>query len=117
MEAFELWAATGYMKKNPIEKLLRDGLSFIHSDGTNDVLLLKASRLLGEIKRGDPRYTKRLAQAAKGPERGGRRPGSAIGAVPTGQGGLSGGPPGAPAGPGTNRTKQNKEKEKNPWGK
>jgi len=66
MEAFELWAATGYMKKNPIEKLLRDGLSFVHSDGTNDVLLLKASRLLGEIKRGDPRYSKRVELAAKG---------------------------------------------------
>ena len=66
MEAFELWAATGYMKKNPIEKLLRDGLSFVHSDGTNDVLLLKASRLLGEIKRGDPRYSRRVELAAKG---------------------------------------------------
>jgi alkylation response protein AidB-like acyl-CoA dehydrogenase len=66
MEAFELWAATGYMKKNPIEKLLRDGLSFVHSDGTNDVLLLKASNLLGEIKRGDPRYSKRVELAAKG---------------------------------------------------
>ncbi len=66
MEAFELWAATGYMKKNPIEKLLRDGLSFVHSDGTNDVLLLKASNLLGEIKRGDPRYSRRVELAAKG---------------------------------------------------
>jgi alkylation response protein AidB-like acyl-CoA dehydrogenase len=66
MEAFELWAATGYMKKNPIEKLLRDGLSFVHSDGTNDVLLLKASKLLGEIKRGDPRYSPRVELAAKG---------------------------------------------------
>jgi hypothetical protein len=54
------------MKKNPIEKLLRDGLSFVHSDGTNDVLLLKASRLLGEIKRGDPRYSRRVELAAKG---------------------------------------------------
>ena len=66
MEAFELWAATGYMKKNPIEKLLRDGLSFVHSDGTNDVLLIKASRLLGEIKRDDPRYSKRVELAAEG---------------------------------------------------
>lgn len=66
MEAFELWAATGYMKKNPVEKLLRDGLSFIHSDGTNDVLLLKASRLLGEIEPDDPRYSERVAEAAAG---------------------------------------------------
>jgi len=65
-EAFELWAATGYMKKNPIEKLLRDALSFIHSDGTNDVLLLKASRLLDEIGPEDPRYSKRVEDAAAG---------------------------------------------------
>lgn len=65
-EAFELWAGTGYMKKNPIEKLMRDGLSFIHSDGTNDVLLLKASRLLCEIDHGDPRYSERVELAAKG---------------------------------------------------
>jgi len=45
---------------------LRDGLSFVHSDGTNDVLLLKASRMLEEIKRGDPRYSRRVEQAAKG---------------------------------------------------
>lgn len=65
-EAFELWAATGYMKKNPIEKLLRDALSFIHSDGTNDVLTLKAARLLGEITPDDPRYSKRVEEAAAG---------------------------------------------------
>ncbi|NKB48460.1 MAG: hypothetical protein GKS02_03735 [Alphaproteobacteria bacterium] len=65
-EAFELWAATGYMKKNPIEKLLRDALSFIHSDGTNDVLSLKASRLLDEFGPNDPRYSKRVEEAAAG---------------------------------------------------
>jgi acyl-CoA dehydrogenase len=65
-EAFELWAATGYMKKNPIEKLLRDALSFIHSDGTNDVLSLKAARLLDEIGPNDPRYSKRVEEAAAG---------------------------------------------------
>ena len=56
----------GYMKEFGVEKLLRDGLSFVHSDGTNDVLLLKASKLLGEIKRGDPRYSPRVELAAKG---------------------------------------------------
>jgi alkylation response protein AidB-like acyl-CoA dehydrogenase len=66
MEAFELWAATGYMKRNPIEKLLRDGLSFVHSDGTNDVLLLKASNLLVPIGEDDPRYSKRVELAAQG---------------------------------------------------
>ncbi len=65
-EAFELWAATGYMKKNPIEKLLRDALSFIHSDGTNDVLALKAARLLDEFGANDPRYSKRVEEAAAG---------------------------------------------------
>ena len=48
------------------ENLLRDGLSFVHSDGTNDVLLLKASRMLDTIKRGDPRYSRRVELAAKG---------------------------------------------------
>ncbi|MDH3739686.1 MAG: acyl-CoA dehydrogenase, partial [Alphaproteobacteria bacterium] len=65
-EAFELWAATGYMKKNPIEKLLRDALSFIHSDGTNDVLALKVVRLLDEYGANDPRYSKRVEDAAAG---------------------------------------------------
>ncbi len=65
-EAFELWAGTGYMKKNPIEKLLRDALSFIHSDGTNDVLALKAARLLDEFGANDPRYSKRVEEAAAG---------------------------------------------------
>ena len=65
-EAFELWAATGYMKKNPIEKLLRDALSFIHSDGTNDVLALKVVPLLDEFGANDPRYSKRVEEAAAG---------------------------------------------------
>jgi len=66
LEAFELWAATGYMKKNPIEKLLRDALSFIHSDGTNDVLTLKAANFLGTIERNDPRWSERVNEAAMG---------------------------------------------------
>lgn len=65
-QAFELWAATGYMKKNPIEKLMRDALSFIHSDGTNDVLTLKAAGRLGTIEKDDPRYSKRVEEAAAG---------------------------------------------------
>jgi alkylation response protein AidB-like acyl-CoA dehydrogenase len=66
MEAFELWAGTGYMRKNPIEKLIRDGLSFIHSDGTNDVLLIKAATLLGGIESDDRRYSERVELAAQG---------------------------------------------------
>ncbi len=65
-QAFELWAATGYMRKNPIEKLLRDAVSFIHSDGTNDVLTLKAAMRIGSIEPGDARYSKRVEEAAAG---------------------------------------------------
>lgn len=64
--AFDLWAATGYMKKNPIEKLLRDAVSFIHSDGTNDVLTLKAANRIPIMEPGDPRWSARVAEAAAG---------------------------------------------------
>jgi alkylation response protein AidB-like acyl-CoA dehydrogenase len=66
--ALELWAATGYMKKNPVEKLVRDALSFIHSDGTNDVLGLKAANFIAR-ERPDPesrRYSRRVYEAAQG---------------------------------------------------
>ncbi len=67
-DAMELWGATGYMKKNPIEKLMRDALSFLHSDGTNDVLSLKAAAFITAEQRApsDPRYSRRVADAAKG---------------------------------------------------
>ena len=67
-DAMELWGATGYMKKNPIEKLMRDALSFLHSDGTNDVLSLKAAAFIAGERRAatDPRYSPRVADAAKG---------------------------------------------------
>ncbi|MFQ5914363.1 MAG: acyl-CoA dehydrogenase family protein [Nitrospinota bacterium] len=45
-EALELFGGYGYMKDYPMEKYLRDATSFLHSDGVNDVLLLRASRLL-----------------------------------------------------------------------
>lgn len=67
-QALELWGATGYMKKNPIEKLMRDALSFLHSDGTNDVLTLKAASFIAQ-ERPNPessRYSKRVAEAAAG---------------------------------------------------
>ena len=68
LQAFELWAATGYMKKNPMEKLVRDALSFIHSDGTNDVLSLKAARFIaaGELDPSSMSYSKRVEDAAAG---------------------------------------------------
>ena len=68
VEALELWGATGYMKKNPIEKLLRDAISFLHSDGTNDVLSLKAATFMSQqrLVKTDKRYSKRVAEAALG---------------------------------------------------
>jgi alkylation response protein AidB-like acyl-CoA dehydrogenase len=67
-EALELWGAAGYMRKNPMEKLLRDALSFLHSDGTNDVLALKAASFILEVQpepesRG---YSRRVSEAAQG---------------------------------------------------
>jgi acyl-CoA dehydrogenase len=67
-EALELWGGAGYMRKNPIEKLLRDALSFLHSDGTNDVLGLKAGSFIAR-QRPDPslrRYSRRVLEAAQG---------------------------------------------------
>jgi len=68
VEALELWGATGYMKKNPIEKLLRDAMSFLHSDGTNDVLTLKAANFMAteRLPESDNRYSPRVAAAAAG---------------------------------------------------
>lgn len=48
-EALELFGAYGYMKDMPMEKYLRDAASFLHSDGVNDVLLLRAARLLYDL--------------------------------------------------------------------
>jgi acyl-CoA dehydrogenase len=67
-EALELWGGAGYMRKNPIEKLFRDALSFLHSDGTNDVLSLKAGNLIAQeaLDKSDGRYDPRVSEAAKG---------------------------------------------------
>jgi alkylation response protein AidB-like acyl-CoA dehydrogenase len=67
-DALELWGAAGYMKKNPVEKLLRDALSFLHSDGTSDVLTLKAANFIAG-ERPEPssrRYSRRVLEAAMG---------------------------------------------------
>jgi len=48
-EALELFGGYGYMKDYPMEKYLRDAASFLHSDGVNDVLLLRAGRLLYDL--------------------------------------------------------------------
>ena len=65
-DAMELWGAAGYMRKNPIEKLMRDALSFIHSDGTNDVLSIKAAGFLRPPTPEDLGYSTRVPEAAKG---------------------------------------------------
>ncbi len=66
-EAMELWGAAAYMRKNPIEKLMRDALSFLHSDGTNDVLTLKAAGFLERpAEEGELGYHARTALAAAG---------------------------------------------------
>ena len=65
-QALELWAAAGYMRKNPLERLIRDAHSFLHSDGTNDVLTLKAGNYLVATDPSDPVYSQRAAEAAAG---------------------------------------------------
>lgn len=67
-DALELWGAAGYMRKNPIEKLMRDALSFLHSDGTNDVLGLKAANFIAHEQPTPDlrRYSPRTAEAARG---------------------------------------------------
>ena len=65
-QALELWAAAGYMRKNPLEKLIRDAQSFLHSAGTNDVLALKAANYLMKPDPSDITYSQRAAEAAAG---------------------------------------------------
>jgi alkylation response protein AidB-like acyl-CoA dehydrogenase len=43
-QAMELHGGYGYMKNLSMEKLLRDAAAFLHSDGANRTLLLKAAR-------------------------------------------------------------------------
>ena len=42
----ELHGGYGYMKETGVEKLVRDAAAFLHSDGVNRTLLLKAANLL-----------------------------------------------------------------------
>lgn len=44
--ASEIHGGSGYMKEVGLEKLLRDAAAFLHSDGVNRTLLLKASKHL-----------------------------------------------------------------------
>lgn len=44
----------GYMRDLGIEKLVRDAAAFLHSDGANRTLLLKAARFIREEMTGHP---------------------------------------------------------------
>ena len=48
-ESMELFGGYGYMKDLPMEKYVRDTASFLHSDGVNDVLTIRAARLLYDL--------------------------------------------------------------------
>ena len=65
-QALELWGAAGYMRKNPIEKLLRDALSFLHSEATQDIMALRAANVTPAPQPGDLGYSDRVAEAAAG---------------------------------------------------
>jgi alkylation response protein AidB-like acyl-CoA dehydrogenase len=45
-KALELHGGYGYMRELGMEKLVRDAAAFLHSDGTNRALLLKAARFI-----------------------------------------------------------------------
>jgi alkylation response protein AidB-like acyl-CoA dehydrogenase len=46
ISAMEVFGGYGYMRDLPMEKHVRDALSFLHSDGTNQMNRLRAARLL-----------------------------------------------------------------------
>lgn len=46
MKALVLHGAHGYMRDLGFEKLVRDAAGFIHSDGVNRTLLLKAAQFI-----------------------------------------------------------------------
>lgn len=46
--ALELHGGYGYMRETGVEKLVRDAAAFLHSDGANRSLLLKAARFIRE---------------------------------------------------------------------
>jgi len=48
--ALELHGGYGYMRETGIEKLVRDAAAFLHSDGANRSLLLKAARFIRQGK-------------------------------------------------------------------
>jgi alkylation response protein AidB-like acyl-CoA dehydrogenase len=52
-QACEILGGGGIMHEHPVEKYLRDAASFLHSDGTNQVCLLRAAEGLANPKSAD----------------------------------------------------------------
>lgn len=48
VEALEIHGGYGSCKEFPVEKYVRDAISFLHSDGTNQVLKVKVAKCLAE---------------------------------------------------------------------
>ncbi|MDA1000514.1 MAG: acyl-CoA/acyl-ACP dehydrogenase [bacterium] len=44
--SLEVWGGMGYMTEAPMEKYLRDATSFLHSDGTNQAMRVRAMQFL-----------------------------------------------------------------------
>ena len=47
IQAVEIFAGHGCMKDGPVEKCVRDSITFLHSDGANPVLRLRIASLIG----------------------------------------------------------------------
>ena len=47
IQAMEIFGGYGIMRDGPVEKCVRDALTFLHSDGTNQVHRLRAAQLIG----------------------------------------------------------------------
>ena len=48
--ASEVLGGASIMHEHPVEKYLRDATSFLHSDGTNQICLLRASKAMSDGK-------------------------------------------------------------------
>ncbi len=46
IKAMEIFGGAGYMMELPMQKYIRDTLSFLHSEGTNQIMLLRQANLL-----------------------------------------------------------------------
>jgi alkylation response protein AidB-like acyl-CoA dehydrogenase len=48
--AMDVVASSGIMRDHPMEKLIRDGLTFLHGDGTNSLNKLRVIPMLKSLK-------------------------------------------------------------------